>query len=149
MEWAIFYYETPRGECPVEEFLQGLSLEERAKCLAYMDLLEEQPLRLPASIAKQVEGRLWELRPEFGGVEMRLLYFFFIERRIVFVHALKKKRQTLDRGDIELALRRMIEVQAQEAATRARDPLKADPDADTPVTEATARKKQKKKGRRP
>jgi phage-related protein len=134
VKWRIFYYETPRGECPVQEFLQSLSLGERAKCLAYMDLLEEQPLHIPANIAKQVEGKLWELRPEASGVEMRLLYFFFVERQIVFVHALKKKRQALERGDIELALKRMAEVQAEAPTIRARVPntLVPEPSKDKP-----------------
>lgn len=143
MEWRAYYYETLRGECPVEEFLLDLSPLERAKCLAYIDLLEQQPLGLPASFVKQVTGKLWELRPELGGVEMRLLYFFFVERKIVFVHALKKKRQALDRSDVELAVRRMAEVQAQQAAVRARVPEAPAPPPAPPTKGIKGMRKQK------
>ena len=132
----------------MEEFLLSLSVDERAKCLAYMDLLVDQPLQMPASIAKQVAGKLWELRPEYGGVEMRLLYFFFVERRIVFVHALKKKRQALERGDIELALRRMAEVQAQEAAVRGHVPQVPPEQPEDHPTKDSKHRKTQKKGRR-
>ncbi len=105
----IIYYHTERGDSPVQEFIDSLSVTEQAKCLAYIETLRGSPLRLPTSIAKKVEGKLWELRPEFGGTEFRLFYFLFSENGIVFVHALKKKTQQLKRADIELALRRMQE----------------------------------------
>ena len=102
----IIYYHTERGESPVQDFIDGLSVKEQAKCLAYITALRDSPLPLPSSIAKKVEGKLWELRPEFGGTEFRLFYFFSASA-IVFVHALKKKSQQLKRADIELAARRM------------------------------------------
>lgn len=102
-------YRTERGDSPVQDFIDTLSIKEQAKCLAYIETLRGSPLRLPINIAKKVEGKLWELRPEFGGMEFRLFYFLFLEDRIVFVHAVKKKTQQLKRGDVELALRRMQE----------------------------------------
>ncbi|MGI4791749.1 MAG: type II toxin-antitoxin system RelE/ParE family toxin [Janthinobacterium lividum] len=107
MPRRIIYYHTERGDSPVQEFIDSLSVKEQAKCLAYIAALRDSPLYLPASIAKKVEGRRWELRPEFGGTEFRLLYFLFLEGAIVFVHALKKKKQQSKRADIELAIRRM------------------------------------------
>lgn len=108
----IIYYETERGDSPVQELLDGLSVKEQAKCLAYIEMLRASPLRLPASIAKKVEGPVWELRPEFGGTEFRLFYFLFLADAIVFVHALRKKTQQLKRADIDLALRRAEDYQA-------------------------------------
>jgi phage-related protein len=109
MPRRIIYYRTERGDSPVQDFIDTLSIKEQAKCLAYIETLRGSPLRLPTSIAKKVADKLWELRPEFGGTEFRLFYFLFFEDQIVFVHAVKKKTQQLKRGDIELALRRMQE----------------------------------------
>lgn len=114
MSWEVLYYQTERGESPIEEFLLSLSIKARAKCLAYIDQLEQFGNRLPTNIAAKVEGNLWELRPEFGGVEHRFLYFTFIDRKIVIVHALKKKRQKLKATDIQIAQKRISEVRRRE-----------------------------------
>jgi len=47
---------------------------------------------LASTHSKKVEGDIWELRPEYGGVEYRL--FFGRHKNVfVFVHAITKKRQ--------------------------------------------------------
>lgn len=112
MEWEVLYYQSERGESPIEEFLLSLSVKARLKCLAYIDQLEQFGNRLPANIAAKVEGDLWELRPEFGGVEHRFFYFTFVDRQIVIVHAIKKKRQKLKSSDIATAQKRIAEVRS-------------------------------------
>jgi len=60
---------------------------------------------LASTHSKKVEGDIWELRPEYGGVEYRL--FFGRHKNVfVFVHAITKKRQKLARSDIALAQKR-------------------------------------------
>ena len=59
---------------------------------------------------KHLEGDLWELRPEFGGVEIRLFYFMWVDGMMVIVHALKKKSQRVPRRELGLALKRLEEV---------------------------------------
>ena len=111
--WEVLYYESVRGDSPIENFLDGLLEKPRAKCLAYMDLLAEHGSMLPANFVKKVEGDLWELRPEFGGAEYRFLYFTMDATRIVIVHALSKKTRRLRRSDIDLAQNRIVEVRAR------------------------------------
>lgn len=94
--WEVFFYQSERGDSPVEEFLNGLSVKARAKCQAYMEQLEQHGYSLPSSYIKKVEDDLWELRPEFGGTEYRFFYFTLIGRRLVIVHALTKKGQRLN-----------------------------------------------------
>jgi phage-related protein len=115
MDWEVLYYQSERGESPIEEFLLSLSIKARAKCLSYIDQLEQFGNRLPSNIATKVEEDLWELRPEFGGVEHRLFYFTFVDRQIVVVHAIKKKRQKLKASDIKVAQARIAEVRRREA----------------------------------
>lgn len=111
MPWEVFYYQTERGESPIEGFLNSLPRKAKAKCIAYMDLLEEMGYDLPRSVIAKVRGDIWELRPEWGGTEYRFLYFGMIGQRFVILHALKKKRQKLRPADIELAEARMADVQ--------------------------------------
>ncbi len=116
MAWEVFYYQSERGESPIEEFLNGLSLKTRAKCLAYIEQLEQFGNRLPSNFASKVQGDVWELRPEWGGGEHRFFYFSFVERRIVIVHAFAKKSQKLKAQDINIALVRVEEVRRREKA---------------------------------
>ena len=51
-----------QGDKPIEAFLNTLSNEARAKCLAYISRLETDGTQLPASIAAHVRGKTWELR---------------------------------------------------------------------------------------
>ncbi len=110
MGWAVLYYQTERGDSPIEDFLNALPRKAKAKCIAYMDMLEEFGFNLPRSFIAKVRGDLWELRPEWAGTEYRFLYFAMIERRLVILHAMTKKTQKLKTKDIELAETRMADV---------------------------------------
>lgn len=111
MAWTVLYYESPHGAAPIEAFLDGLSEKARAKCLAYIGLLESHGTQLPASIVKHVRGKIWELRPEWGGNEYRFFYGAVIGQRFVILHAVEKKSQKLREGDIQLAEQRYEEIQ--------------------------------------
>jgi phage-related protein len=108
--FEVFYYQTERGESPIEDFLNSIPRKARAKCLAYMDMLEEFGFNLPRSFIAKISGDLWELRPEWAGMEYRFLYFALIGKRFVILHAFTKKRQRLNRGDIAVAEARIADI---------------------------------------
>ena len=115
MLWKVVFYQTERGDSPIDEFLKVLPEKAQAKCIDYMLLLEERGNRLPSNYASKVEDNLWELRPEFGGIEYRYFYFSYVDNQIVIVHAVSKKSQRLKPGDLRLALNRVDEVRRREA----------------------------------
>ena len=108
--YEVLFYQTRRGTSPVRDFLRSLAPDAHAKCARYMAALEQQGLALPASFIKKVADDLWELRPEYNGVEYRFFYFTFVDRKFVVVHALKKKTQKTRRQDISLAMARIREI---------------------------------------
>lgn len=110
MTWSVRYYETVQGDKPIEVFLNALSNEARAKCLAYMSRLETDGTRLPASIAAHVRGKIWELRPEWSGTEYRFFYVAIVGQRFVILHAIQKKRQKLRERDIAIAEQRYQDI---------------------------------------
>lgn len=110
MRWEVLFYQTTRGESPVEDFLEQLPEKARAKCVAYLKRLEDFGFQLPSSIISKVRGDIWELRPEWGGVEYRFFYVALVGRRIVVLHVIQKQSQKLKGKDIELAERRFAEV---------------------------------------
>jgi phage-related protein len=116
MLWKVMFYQTERGESPIAEFLESLPEKAQVKCIDYMLLLEERGNRLPSNYASKVEDNLWELRPEFSGIEYRYFYFSYVDNQIVIVHAVSKKSQRLKPGDVKLSLSRVEEVRRREAA---------------------------------
>ena len=51
--WEVFFYQSERGESPVEEFLNRLPVKARAKCLAYIEQLEKHGYALPRTISRK------------------------------------------------------------------------------------------------
>lgn len=77
--WKIVFYIDHRGQCPPKEFIASLPAMDRAKIQNGFKLLREFGVHLNMPHVKQIQGKLWELRP--GGI--RLFYFVFIENQIV------------------------------------------------------------------
>ncbi len=99
-----------RWDSPIETFLDGLPVKANAKCVAYMEALEEHGVELPRSFIAKVRGNIWELRPEWAGTEYRFFYVAMVGRRCVVLHAVTKKSQNLKEKDIALAEARHQEV---------------------------------------
>ncbi|TKB71023.1 MAG: type II toxin-antitoxin system RelE/ParE family toxin [Nitrospira sp.] len=90
--------------------MDALSDKARAKCLAYLRQVEEHGFGLPHSVIAKVRGKIWELRPEWGGIEYRFFYVAIVGRRIVALHAIRKQSQKLKAKDIEMAESRYHDV---------------------------------------
>ncbi len=110
MAWEVLFFQTAGGNSPVEDFLDALSDKARAKCLAYLRQVEEHGFELPRSVIAKVRGKIWELRPEWGGIEYRFFYVAIVGRRMIALHAVQKQSQKLKAKDIEIAEARHAEV---------------------------------------
>ena len=93
---------TPAGTEPVREFLRALPKEARVKCGEYRREVEWKGFNLPSSRLKKLADDIWEVRPEYDGIEYRL-YFGIVSGEALYVHAVIKKRQKAT--DITLAQR--------------------------------------------
>jgi len=109
MTFEVVFYVNERGEFPVLEFMESLNIKEYAKSISYLQILQENGNKLPASFVVHLGGGLYELRPEFGGVEIRYFYFMVLGDTIVMLHALKKKSRRTPPRDLALARKRMKE----------------------------------------
>ena len=113
MAWNVDFYVTESGRSPIMEFIDSLPDKVQGKCLKYIELLEERGLLLPANYISHIEDDLWELRPEYGGIEYRFLFYAPnspTPTEFIIVHAIIKKRPKLKRADIEKALERIKEL---------------------------------------
>ncbi|PIT93800.1 hypothetical protein COU00_02410 [Candidatus Falkowbacteria bacterium CG10_big_fil_rev_8_21_14_0_10_43_11] len=59
--------------------------------------------------SRHLIGKLRELKVDFGNNRYRIIYFFYIGKKIIIVHAFSKKTGTMPRQEIDMALRRMNE----------------------------------------
>ena len=87
VSWTVEFYQDERGNKPVEAFLNGLPVQERAQCQRMMARLREYGLALGPPDVKPIEGRLWELWPGPN----RIFYFVYTGRRFVLLHGYRKK----------------------------------------------------------
>jgi len=104
-EYAAYYFQTEGGRAPVEEFINGLDPAAQRKFFFKRSLLEEFGPRLPQPHAKRLEENLYELRFETHAGQIRAFYCFD-GKRIILVHAMKKKTQKLPAQEFALAVQR-------------------------------------------
>jgi hypothetical protein len=90
MPGEVFFYQAEDGRSDIVEFLVALGPKARDKCLAYIDRLRDPGPPLARNYAAHVRGRIWELRPEWGGTEYWLLYSDLSGGRFVILTAFKK-----------------------------------------------------------
>ncbi len=103
--WNIIFFETGRGEKPVEEFIYSLNEVTVGKIIHQIDLLEKYGNRLGMPHSKMLGNKLFELRIR-GKQEIRIIYAFK-QRSIYFLHAFKKKSRKTPAKEIKTALKRL------------------------------------------
>ncbi len=108
MEFIVEFYETAAGTCPVREFLDELKASDPGDFAAVVaglaKLRNRQYHREPLS--KSLGDGLFELR-HVGKLNTRVLWFFVKNRRIVAVHGIRNKGQSIPTRDIQTARDRM------------------------------------------
>jgi len=107
VDWEIDFYQQPDGRAPVEEFLDSLSAEARAKALALIQVLKVQGPNLPFPYSSQAAGKIRELRTQHGKDKIRILYFADARRVFVLLHGFVKRTEKTRLEDIAVAERRM------------------------------------------
>ena len=92
---------------PMIEFLESLSIKERAKIFASIDKLIElknHGIQPKENLSKHLKDGIFELRVSFENRIARSLYFYESHRQIIFTHGFIKKSQKTPKSEIEKAL---------------------------------------------
>jgi phage-related protein len=105
----VFYYRTSSGREPVREYIENLPVEDRVAVGGDMRLIIEYGIFEAPIITRKLQGKLWEIKTGTRN-QQRIFYCLFSDDGVVFLHACKKQREGAQRGDVELAYRRMKEV---------------------------------------
>jgi phage-related protein len=107
----VFYYRTSSGREPVREYIESLPMEDQIAVGGDIRLIIEYGIFNAPVITRKLQGKLWEIKTGTRN-QQRIFYCLFSEDGIVFLHACKKQREGAQRGDVELAYKRMKEVLA-------------------------------------
>lgn len=106
----VFFYRTEAGNEPVRAWLKGLDREDR-KAIG-IDLLrvqEEWPIGMP--VCRSLGKGLWEVRTDLPSKRTARVLLFVHEDGVGIVHGFIKKAQKTPEADLELARKRMKEMQ--------------------------------------
>ena len=115
MQFRLEFYESENGTSPVRNFLDELKASDPGDFSAVMaglvKLRNRQYHRAPLS--KPLGDGLFELR-HVGKLNTRIIWFFFENRRIVLVHGIRNKGQTVSKRDLQTARERMRDWRGRE-----------------------------------
>ncbi|MFJ1600093.1 type II toxin-antitoxin system RelE/ParE family toxin [Streptomyces sp. NPDC088261] len=100
-------------EPEVEKWYLGLSEQHRGRTSFYIDLLAAKGVLLGAPYAKQLDGKLRELRFYLDGESMRITYWIASGRRIILLTVFRKQRMR-ETDEVERAIRSMRDCMVQE-----------------------------------
>ncbi len=105
-----FFYKTPGGNQPVRDWIKGLSPEDRQ--LVGRDVQKVEfgwPIGMP--YCRTLGNGLWEVRSDLTDGKIGRVMFCVTGGRMVLVHGFIKKTQKTPAKDMELAVKRMKEVE--------------------------------------
>lgn len=100
-KWEVIFFETPRGEKIVKEFIKSFDEKTVSKIGREIDLLEKHGPFLGMPHSKKLAKDLYELRVR-GRQEVRIIYGF-INKTIYLLHAFLKKTQKTPPKEINTA----------------------------------------------
>lgn len=108
MDFSVEFYETPDGRSPVRDFLDALNASDPGDFAAVVAGLAKMRHRQfhREPLTKALGGGLLELR-HVGKLNTRILWFFMKRRRIIAVHGIRNKGQSLPAREFEIARARM------------------------------------------
>ena len=103
MAFEIEFYSSEDGREPVAEFLDSLDSKMSAKLVGLMEILEEKGTELRMPYSEHLEDGIFELRCKQGSNITRVMYFFYVGRKIVVTNGFVKKTQKTPAKELKLA----------------------------------------------
>jgi len=106
MAFEVEFYYSEDGKEPVTDFLDSIDDKMSAKLIGLMEILEEKGTELRMPYSRSLEDGIFELRCKQGSNITRVLYFFYVGKKIVVTNAFVKKTQKTPANEIKLAKER-------------------------------------------
>lgn len=104
-DFEVILYEKENGEIPVEKFLDNLPIKMKAKVVGLIQILQEFGNDLREPYSKYLGDGIFELRAKQGSDLSRVLYFFYLDKKIILTNGFVKKSQKTPKPEIQKAKR--------------------------------------------
>ena len=104
-KWNIEFYSDIDGNCELEKWVMKLKVSQRDKVIAWIDKLQEMGPLLPRPYADILRDGIHELRIKVSSNQVRILYFFVFESRIVLTHPFYKNVSKVPENEINKAIK--------------------------------------------
>ena len=103
LKFEVLFYEKENGEQPAKQFLLGLDKKMRAKLADTISLLSDNGYELREPYSKHLSEGIFELRAKLGSDITRVLYFFYVDQKIILTNGFVKKTQKTPTSEIDKA----------------------------------------------
>ncbi len=103
LKWDIEFYSNEDGFCELERWILKQKESHRDKIIAWIDKLQEMGPLLPRPYADILRDGIHELRIKVAHNQVRILYFFVFQNRIVLTHPFYKNVSKVPEKEIKKA----------------------------------------------
>ena len=101
-----FYKNSKTGSSPVNDYINSLDAKHRSKIQKYIEFLRSMGGYLDEPYGRHIQGKIRELRVDFSNNHHRILYFSFVDKKIILLNAFLKKTTKTPNKEIEIAMNR-------------------------------------------
>lgn len=105
----IVYYKTSSGRIPVQEYIYSLPKADIEAIVADFEIIRDQGVHSNLVNTRKLKEKLWEIKTGTRN-QQRIFYCLVRAEGIILLHACKKQKEGAQRGDVDLAYKRMKEV---------------------------------------
>lgn len=103
--FKVVFYDREDGTEPVKDFILSLDKKMRAKVMKELKMLSLNGADLREPYSKSLEDGIFELRAQSASDITRVLYFFFVGRKIILTNGFVKKTPKTPPEEIDRAKR--------------------------------------------
>lgn len=102
-ELEAIFYDKPDGTQPAKDFINSLDIKMQAKMVRTIQILQDNGTALREPYSKPLDGGIFELRAKVGSDISRVLYFFFVGKKVILTNGFIKKTQKTPATEIDRA----------------------------------------------
>ncbi len=109
----VIYYKKRSNKEVVKDFINKLQKKDRQKIFDCLDDIEEKENfdKVKGTVFRQIDGKLWEIKIKTSAGGYRIFYTMLTSELMVLLHAYKKQSQKAPQKELDIARKRMKEVQ--------------------------------------
>jgi len=102
-KYQAIFFEEEEGKSSVEDFVNSLDSKMSAKIYRLIGMVAANGPALREPYSKHLDDGIFELRAQSGSDISRVLFFFYVGRRVIITNGFIKKTQKTPQNEINKA----------------------------------------------